>query len=48
MILGSEASAVDLNSRIDSQIDIRNFRPNIVVTGCQAFDEVRIPASTYL
>ena len=39
MIL-SEASLTDLNTRMEKKVKIDNFRPNIVVTGCSAFEEV--------
>lgn len=39
MIL-SEASLADLNTRMEKKVKIDNFRPNIVVTGCSAFEEV--------
>ena len=39
MIL-SEASLADLNTRMEKKVKINNFRPNIVVTGCSAFEEV--------
>lgn len=39
MIL-SEASLVDLNTRLEKKVKMENFRPNIVVTGCEAFEEV--------
>ncbi|XP_023389923.1 mitochondrial amidoxime reducing component 2, partial [Pteropus vampyrus] len=38
MIL-SEASLVDLNTRLEKKVKMENFRPNIVVTGCEAFEE---------
>jgi uncharacterized protein YcbX len=40
MIL-SEASMELLNSKIKEKLEIERFRPNIVVTGCSAHDEVR-------
>ncbi len=47
LLLISEGSLQDLNNRLDSQKDsqlnkpltMKNFRPNIVVSGCSAFDE---------
>ncbi|KAF5914049.1 hypothetical protein HPG69_010208, partial [Diceros bicornis minor] len=39
MIL-SEASLADLNTRLEKKVKMENFRPNIVVTGCDAFEEV--------
>ncbi|XP_037351871.1 mitochondrial amidoxime reducing component 2 [Talpa occidentalis] len=38
MIL-SEASLADLNTRLEKKVKMENFRPNIVVTGCDAFEE---------
>lgn len=38
MIL-SEASLADLNTRLAKKVKMEIFRPNIVVTGCEAFEE---------
>lgn len=38
MIL-SEASLADLNTRLEKKLKMDQFRPNIVVTGCDAFEE---------
>ena len=35
----SEASLEDLNSRLDKKLTVRSFRPNIVITGCKAYEE---------
>ncbi|XP_008124074.1 mitochondrial amidoxime reducing component 2 isoform X2 [Anolis carolinensis] len=35
----SEASLEDLNSRLDKKVQMRNFRPNILVTGCGPHEE---------
>nr|XP_056708816.1 mitochondrial amidoxime reducing component 2-like [Euleptes europaea] len=35
----SEASVEELNSRLEKTVQIRNFRPNIVVTGCGPHEE---------
>ncbi|KAM5302291.1 mitochondrial amidoxime reducing component 2-like isoform 5-T6 [Glossophaga mutica] len=35
----SEASLADLNTRLEKKVKIDQFRPNIVVTGCDAFEE---------
>jgi uncharacterized protein YcbX len=54
LLLASEASLNDLNSRLERPVDWRRFRPNIVVSGCdQAFVEdtwarIQIQASTPL
>lgn len=39
--LVNEASIDDLNSRLasDSQVTVRNFRPNFLLSGAQAYDE---------
>lgn len=37
----SEASLVDLNTRLKKKVKMEYFRPNIVVSGCEAFEEVR-------
>ena len=40
LMLLSTASVADLNSRLeDHEVIMDQFRPNIVVTGCPAFDE---------
>ena len=39
MLLISEASLNDLNSRLDTPVEMRRFRPNIVVSGCDSFAE---------
>ena len=39
MLLASEASLDDLNERLDTPVDMRRFRPNIVVKGCEPFAE---------
>lgn len=43
VLVASEASLADLNSRLDRAVSIRNFRPNIVVSGSKlkAFEEVQ-------
>lgn len=35
----SEASLVDLNTRLKKKVTMEHFRPNIVVSGCEAFEE---------
>ncbi|XP_072503893.1 mitochondrial amidoxime reducing component 2 [Notamacropus eugenii] len=35
----SEASLSDLNTRLEKKLKMEQFRPNIVVTGCGAFEE---------
>lgn len=39
LLLISEESLQDLNSRIDEALPMNRFRPNIVVKGCEPFDE---------
>ena len=39
ILLISEASLEDLNSKLDIPVSMRNFRPNIVIDGCSAFEE---------
>lgn len=39
LLLISEASLGDLNGRLDQPVPIDRFRPNIVVSGCGAFEE---------
>ncbi|MGB3491565.1 MAG: MOSC N-terminal beta barrel domain-containing protein [Elainellaceae cyanobacterium] len=38
-LLISEASLADLNQRLDAPIAMNRFRPNLVVSGCEAFAE---------
>jgi uncharacterized protein YcbX len=35
----SEASLADLNSRLEAPLEMRRFRPNLVLSGCEAFAE---------
>ncbi len=39
ILLISEASLADLNGRLETPVTMQHFRPNIVVTGCDAFAE---------
>lgn len=39
LLLISEASLVDLNTRLESPVSMRQFRPNLVVAGGRAFQE---------
>ena len=41
-LLISEASLADLNAKLDVPLPMNRFRPNIVVTGLDAFEEDRI------
>ena len=40
ILILSEASLTDLNTRLEKKVKMDQFRPNIVVTGCDAFEEV--------
>ena len=39
-MLVSEASLEELNARLDKKVSMRNFRPNLIVKNCSAFQEV--------
>ncbi|XP_009871235.1 PREDICTED: mitochondrial amidoxime reducing component 2-like, partial [Apaloderma vittatum] len=39
VLMISEASLEDLNTRMEKKVKIQNFRPNIFVTDCSAFEE---------
>ncbi|XP_071996195.1 mitochondrial amidoxime-reducing component 1-like isoform X2 [Engystomops pustulosus] len=39
LLLLSEASLENLNHKLENKITSRNFRPNIVISGCEAFGE---------
>jgi len=39
LLLISQASLDDLNSKLETAIPMKRFRPNLVVSGCAAFDE---------
>ena len=39
LLLISEASLADLNSRLDKPVSMRRFRPNVVVAGCDPYAE---------
>ncbi len=41
LLLISEESLADLNARLEKPVEMRRFRPNIVVSGCDAFAEDR-------
>jgi uncharacterized protein YcbX len=38
-LLISEASLVDLNHRLQKPLEMERFRPNLVIKGCQAYEE---------
>lgn len=39
LLLCTEASLADLNNRLSTQVSMAHFRPNIVISGTQAFEE---------
>lgn len=39
LLLISDASLADLNARLESPIPMKRFRPNIVVSGCEPYEE---------
>ncbi|NXX75325.1 MARC2 protein, partial [Urocolius indicus] len=39
VLMLSEASLEDLNSKLEKKVKMENFRPNIFVTDCSAFEE---------
>ena len=39
LLLISEASLDDINNKLDNPVPMKRFRPNLVVTGCEAFAE---------
>lgn len=39
VLVASEESLVDLNSRLEKAIPMNRFRPNVIVEGCEAFGE---------
>ena len=39
LLLMAEASLADLNTRLDTPVPMTRFRPNVVVTGSEAYDE---------
>ncbi|KAK9534260.1 hypothetical protein VZT92_009316 [Zoarces viviparus] len=41
VMLLSESSVKDLSSRLQQEVTVERFRPNIVVSGCDSFDEDR-------
>ncbi|MDT3401068.1 MOSC domain-containing protein [Mucilaginibacter terrae] len=42
MLLVSEGSVADLNTRLAEQISVKRFRPNVVITGAEAYHEDRM------
>lgn len=42
ILIVSEESLSDLNQRLDVTVDMRRFRPNIVISGCEAFAEDKL------
>lgn len=45
VMLLSDASVKDLSSRLEKEVTAERFRPNIIVSDCEAFDEVSILSS---
>jgi len=43
LLLISQASLDDLNNRLETPVTIKNFRPNIVVAGCDPYSEDQWP-----
>ncbi len=41
-MLISEASLLNLNSRLEKNVEMPSFRPNIVAKDCEAYSEVDI------
>lgn len=39
ILIISEASLDDLNQKLNNKVDMRRFRPNIIIDGCEAFAE---------
>lgn len=39
LLIASEASLRDLNARLDEPIPMQRFRPNLVVSGCEPYEE---------
>lgn len=39
LLLLSEASIADLNTQLEDAVEVRNFRPNLLVSGCDAYAE---------
>lgn len=42
LLILSQASLADLNSRLEKKVKAANFRPNIVISGCGVYAEVRM------
>jgi len=42
LLLVTEASLADLNARLASKLPMNRFRPNVVLSGCEAYDEDHI------
>ena len=36
----SDESVADLNTQLENPVSWKNFRPNIVIKGCKAYEEV--------
>ena len=44
-LVTNEASLDGVNERLQQKVTMNNFRPNIVINGCEAFDEVMFKPS---
>lgn len=44
LLIISEASLQDLNTKLEEPVDMRRFRPNIVITGCEPYAEDNMTA----
>jgi uncharacterized protein len=42
LLLISEASLADLNQRLETPLEMRRFRPNLVISGCEPYAEDRL------
>lgn len=40
VMLLSEASVKDLSSKLEKEVTVERFRPSIVISDCEPFDEV--------
>ncbi|KAL8185441.1 UNVERIFIED_CONTAM: hypothetical protein K2H54_051668 [Gekko kuhli] len=47
LLVISEASMEDLCTRMETKVDMRNFRPSITVSGCSAYEELLILVSVW-
>lgn len=45
-MLLSDASVKDLSSKLEKDVTVERFRPNIIISDCEAFEEVCCSAFT--